>query len=371
MSSTEPTPLPNVCALIERGMAEGLHIGAQLYASIDCRPKAHLAIGEARPGVPMKLDTLVPWLSSTKPVAAVATMQLVERKLLEVDDRVAKYIPAFAAHGKADITVRNLLTHTGGFREARLPPIPASWQQAIELVCAAPSEGWIPGKQAGYHPQTSWFILGELVRLLDGRDFSEYVRVEIFEPLAMHDSWVGMPVERYRAYGDRIAILPQMARRGLVPHRFSSELGATACIPGGNGLGPLGELGIFYEMLLGRGSRAGVRILREESVDAMTARHREGLFDETFRHTIDWGLGVMLDSNRYGAETVPYGYGRHASERTFGHSGNQSSAAFADPAHRLVVAVALNGMPGELKHQQRIREINSAIYEDLGLAGTG
>jgi CubicO group peptidase (beta-lactamase class C family) len=64
---------------------------------------------------------------------------------------------------------------------------------------------------------------------------------------------------------------------------------------------------------------------------------------------------------------MPYGYGRKASPNTFGHSGNQSSCAFADPVHRLAVAWLTNGMPGERRSQQRQRAINNAIYEDLGL----
>jgi CubicO group peptidase (beta-lactamase class C family) len=65
---------------------------------------------------------------------------------------------------------------------------------------------------------------------------------------------------------------------------------------------------------------------------------------------------------------VPYGYGRHCSEETFGHSGCQSSAAFADPMYGLVAAWVFNGMPGERLHQQRAREVNTMIYEDLDLA---
>jgi len=65
---------------------------------------------------------------------------------------------------------------------------------------------------------------------------------------------------------------------------------------------------------------------------------------------------------------VPYGYGRFASDATFGHSGAQSSCAFADPEHELVVAWVTNGTPGERPHQKRHREINHAVYEYLNLA---
>jgi len=113
----------------------------------------------------------------------------------------------------------------------------------------------------------------------------------------------------------------------------------------------------------------GVRVLAPQTVEALTARHRVGMFDETFKHVIDWGLGFLVDSNLYGADTVPYGYGPHASRRAFGHSGRQSSLAFADPEQGLVVAVGVNGMPGERLHDRRMRSFTAALYENLGLAG--
>ena len=61
----------------------------------------------------------------------------------------------------------------------------------------------------------------------------------------------------------------------------------------------------------------------------------------------------------------PYGYGPLCSEGTFGHSGAQSSCAFADPAHDLVVVWICNGLPGELRHQERARAINQAVYQDI------
>ncbi len=108
-------------------------------------------------------------------------------------------------------------------------------------------------------------------------------------------------------------------------------------------------------------------MIRPQTCSAMTARHRVGLYDHTFRHEMDWGLGFILDSKRHGMETVPYRYGDHCSARTFGHSGSQSSAAFADPEHNLVIVLVFDGMPGETAHQKRMRACLNAIYEDLGI----
>ena len=124
----------------------------------------------------------------------------------------------------------------------------------------------------------------------------------------------------------------------------------------------------FQQMMLNGGELDGARLLSPQTIEAMVARHRVGMFDHTFRHVLDFGLGFIINSSMYGKETVPYGYGDHASPRAFGHSGAQSACAFADPEHRLVVAWVCNGQTSEPKHPQRQRAITNAIYEDLGLA---
>jgi CubicO group peptidase (beta-lactamase class C family) len=242
------------------------------------------------------------------------------------------------------------------------------WDDIIARICAAKLEpDWPLGLRAGYHPMTSWFILAELIGRASGIHFRDYVRSEIFLPLGMNDCWIGMPAEQYRAYGDRIAMLLDMEKPERPPYRYSLLPGATACFPGANGYGPASELAKIYEMLLGGGEPRGVRILQPSSVEQMTARQRQGMYDETFKFIMDWGLGLIINSVRYGAG-MPYGYGPHASDNTIGHGGSQSSVAFADPDHDLAVAVVTSGMPGEQKHQRRLRAVCAAIYEDLALA---
>ena len=366
------TPLPRTLDVIRRGMEQGLHVGAQLYVSLRGRIVADVAVGDARPGVPMRTDTLMLWLSSTKPVAAVAIAQLWERGLLDLDHPVARHIPEFTANGKEAVTVRHLLTHTGGFRGLLGKWEDQPWDHVIAAICAARLErGWVPGRKAGYHLGTSWYVLSELVRRLDGRPFEQYVREMIFGPLGMNDSWVGLPPERYRAYGDRIGLMHDTSKPGAVSagHALDMEQGAAQCRPGSNGHGPVRELGAFYEMMLGKGERNGVRVVSPQTAEALVAGHRVGMYDQTFRHVMDWGLGLIRNSNRYGVDTVPYGFGPHASDRAFGHSGSQSSTGFADPEQGLVVAWVCNGTPGEPRHDRRVREIDGAIYEDLGIAG--
>jgi CubicO group peptidase (beta-lactamase class C family) len=366
--------LARTSALIQQGIEQGLHLGAQLYVSQRSAVVADIAIGESRDGQPMTSDTINLWMSSVKPVAAVAIAQLWEKARLDLDDRVAQHISEFGARGKDRITIRHLLTHTAGIRAVIGMSRNDSYDQTIARICEAPLEPrWTPGRTAGYHTQTSWFILAEIVRRRDGRPLDVYVRREIFEPLGMNDSWVGMPPASYREYGRRIGFMYDTSGGEARPAPgANSEEDAAALRPASNGRGPIRELGRFYEMLLHKGSAAGPagkRILRPQTVEAIVSPHRVGMFDLTFKHQLDCALGFITNSNHYGAESVPYGYGPHAGPRTFGHSGHQSSCAFCDPDEQLVVAWVCNGMPGEERHSIRQREINAAIYEDLGQVG--
>ncbi len=301
-------------------------------------------------------------MSSVKPVAAVAIAQLWEQGKIELDRPVADYLPAFAAHGKDRITVKHVLTHTGGFRNVTARWQSADWEELVSRVCeATPESDWVLGEDAGYHIASGWVVLGELVRVLDGRRFDVYARDAVFLPLGMNDSWAGMPPEQYRRYGPRLGTMYTTETQPARPAGLDGETQAALVRPGSNGRGPARELGRFYEAL----ANGGGAILQPETVQRFTTRQRTGLHDQTFQAVLDWGYGFIIQTRVHPSRPMPYGYGCHASDRTFGHSGSQSSCGFCDPAHGLVVAWICNGMPGEQRHQARCEAINTAIYEDL------
>jgi CubicO group peptidase (beta-lactamase class C family) len=377
--------LPRTLELYEQGRENGLHIGAQIHVRKAGEVLVDLGLGDARPArdsaapVPCSVDTLMLWLSAGKPIAAAAIMQLHERALLDLDDAVINYLPQFdpspnyVGGGKSDVTIRHLLTHTCGFRFIDIGDVPTPWNEIIRRICNAPLErDWIPGERAGYHPYTSWYILGEIIARVTRTPFADYVRNEIFLRCDMPDCWFGLSPELRAQYGDRIGELVNTERRvegtpSLAPHPFSTPAGSAACAPGGSCHGPMSQLANFYGMLLNRGEWNGKRVLRHGSVELMTSRIRVGMFDETFKHVLDWGLGIIPNNRRYGLATAAYGYGRHAGEATVGHSGSQSSVAFIDAEHQLIVAIVLNGTCGEARHQKRIRPLLEALYEDLGI----
>lgn len=360
--------LPRSAAHIENGIREGLHKGVQLYASLHGEILADGGLGEAREDVPMTSDVLTFWVSAGKPLTAVAIMRLHEQGRLEIDLPVAEVIPEFAVNGKEQVTVRHLLNHTAGLRNVVIGWPNDPWEVIIRRLCKVQlQDDWVPGQRAAYDAGKSWFILGEIIRRLDGRPIEEVVRDDIMRPLGMHDSWMALPEDELLTYGERICHVYAYKPSGLKILRTHSPEVSAAPAPGASCRGPIRELGFFYEMLLNEGIREGIRILKPETTALMTQRHREGVFDETFQHTLDFGLGLIIDSNRYGVETVPYGFGKHCSERAFGHGGARSSIGFADPEFSLVVSAIANGCPPEPIHNERFRQLNTLIYEDLGL----
>src|SRR5262245_25391420 len=247
--------LDRTLEILERGIDEGLHLGAQIYVSLNGKSVCDEGVGQARFNVPKTLDSINWLLSACKPITAIAIAQLLERGKLDLDDRAASHIPQFVRGGKEAITIRHLLTHTGGFRGVGSNTAPGDWDKIIEEICAARIEpGWTPGEKAGYHLAGSWSILAEIVRRVDGRMIDRYDREEIFLPIGMNNSWLAIPPEQFRAYGDRMVTTYATDKHPPDPtHAPLSAEVAALVRPGGSGRGPMYDLGRFYEMLMNHG----------------------------------------------------------------------------------------------------------------------
>lgn len=364
---------------LEKLLRDGIgstHIGAQAIVIQKGEVITDLAVGEASSATPMNRDTLMLWMSSGKPLTAVAIAQLVELGRLELDMRVSEIIPEFAAQDKEEITIWHLLTHTCGFRSVRFRFPDDSWDDIISAICDAPLErDWRVGHDAGYHPQTSWYILAEIIQRAAGMNYSEYMHAQIFQPLGMDDAWIGMPLDRYRNYAEqgRIANMPTLA---ITTMRPTGDTGTSVeCLtqprPGGNFTAPCHQFARFYEALRCGGTLDGVTLIEPDTLKLWTHKQRRGAFDQTFRRIVDFGLGFICDSKEHltpyeDPDGIHYGYGACASPQTFGHSGYQSSAAFCDPQHDLTVCLCFNGYPGEKAHNQRLRPVLREIYRVAG-----
>lgn len=381
---------PELVKSIEAGMAVGLHLGTVVHVRRRGEVLANFAVGVSGtdPVTPLRADQRLLWLSAGKPLTAMAVGILSDRGRVSFDAPVCDFIDDFARHGKDGVTVRHLLSHTHAYRPPRLDWSRLSRAQIIEQVCdARPIEGETPGQYAAYDPQTGWYLLSEIVERVTGQALHDFVRVEVLEPLGCVKASIGMDADEWtaartsgdmavlhdttataRERADLMAAGESAATVGPPVWKGDDAERAAARNPGGGAIGTAGELASIYQCLLDGGkTQEGVSLLRRSTVEEMTERQRIGLKDHAFGQIVDWGLGFLINSRRYGATVDAYGYGEYASDGTFGHGGMQSSSAYADPEHGLAVAIIFNSLPGEPKHQRRVYEVNSALYRDLGL----
>ena len=115
---------------------------------------------------------------------------------LDLDDPVARYWPEFGRRGKDTITIRQVLQHRAGLPVAHSLPRDAlaapHWRRAVHaLELAQPS--WPPGEVPAYHILSFGFILGEVVQRVTGADLREVMRAELFGPVGLADTYLGLP----------------------------------------------------------------------------------------------------------------------------------------------------------------------------------
>ena len=194
--------------LLQAGVGDGLHPGAQLYVSVEGSAVADVSVGNATTTRAMTSDTITVWMSLTKGITAVAVAQTWEKGRIGIDDPVCAHLPDFGVRGKARLTFRHLLTHTAGIGPVDVAWSEASWEEIVarNLRCAL-REDWAPGRRARYDVANAWFVLAEVVSRKSGMAFDRYVHQEIFDPLDMPNCSLAMDPSRYQAKKDRIGLM--------------------------------------------------------------------------------------------------------------------------------------------------------------------
>ena len=325
--------------LVQAAIADKKLPGAVVLIGRGERVLYHKAIGNRAlvPAVePMSLDTMFDLASLTKVVATTTSvMMLVERGKLRLNDRVATFIPGFERYGKADITIRHLLTHMSGLRPDL--DLAEAWTGSDTAIALAVEEvpTSTPGQRFVYS-DINFFLLGDIVRRVSGQTLDRFAKQEIFDPLGMRDTMflpaAGLrpriaPTESCMPFvwpcqgGDR-----QMLR-GVVHDPTARRMGGVA---GHAGLfSTAADLAIFCRMLLGGGSYRGIRVLSPLAVEKMTSPTIGA--DPNVRG-LGWDIDSSYSSNR--GELLPVG--------SFGHTGFTGTSLWIDPATGLFVVFLSN-----------------------------
>ncbi len=324
-------------------------------------------------GNPWREDTLSFSYSTTKGVVATLIHILADRGQLDYDDPVTKYWPEFAASGKKDVSIRQLLAHQAGLYDIRNLVDDASrmleWPHMVRaLENAEPAH--FPGAASGYHALTYGWLVGELIQRITGKPLGAVLQQELAGPLALDGMFIGLPEAENRRCADlldyngsftddarrshllesAIGIGQRVDRafasirlpvrispvalalfpRGIERLDMNSPAVRAAAIPSLNGCFTARSLARMYAVLAGGGILGRVRLLSGETLRRATEIQSTG-FDRVLPGRLQWRLGYH---RALSAGTSMLG--------AFGHYGFGGSGAFADPRRNLAVAFTVN-----------------------------
>ena len=334
----------------ERGMALCVQVGGETVVDL------WAGVADKDGQQAWHSDTILNLFSCTKTFTAVTALQLVGEGKLELDVPVARYWPEFAAAGKDKVTLRHLLSHQAGLPALRqMLPAEALYDwQTMTAALAAEQPWWALGEGHGYAPITYGWLVGEVLRRVEGRGPGESIVARTATPLGL-DFHVGLADEEF----DRVAIISRgkgnfgdaAAQRLLKTMMSEPAAMSTRAFtnppsimtstnkpewrrmqqPAANGHGNARSLAGFYSGLLDG------RLLESELLAELTREHAVGE-DKTLLTRTRFGLGCMLDQPEVANAT--YGMG----PRAFGHPGAGGSIGFADPERDVAFGFVTNNL---------------------------
>jgi CubicO group peptidase (beta-lactamase class C family) len=353
----------------EKNFEQGVEVGASFSAVVggECVIDIWAGHADAEKTRPWQRDTIVNVFSTTKMMAALSTLLLVDRGGLDLDAPVASLWPEFAEQGKHEVRVRQLLSHTSGLPGWDTPisiETLYDWDQAVALL-AAQKPWWEPGTQSGYHAITHGFLLGEVVRRACGKTIGSFFREQIAEPLGA-DFHIGTAEECDARVGELIPPAGQagaensdpdsIAARAIGNPVLTGDVGnrlewRRAEIPAANGHGNARSVARIAGAVADRGSP-----LLSEATLAKAIEEQHYATDLVLGVPIRWGLGFGLTS-----KDLPLG----PNPRTFFWGGWGGSLVVIDPDAQLGFAYVMNKMSQNTLGDTRAFGPLAALYGSL------
>lgn len=269
---------------------------------------------------PMTTDTVFDMASLTKPLAtATSVMILIERGQLRLVDKVSKFFPEFAAKGKQDVTIEELLVHSSGMiPDNSLSDYENGWESAKPKICEL-SLATEPGTRFKYS-DINFILLGKIIEAVTGETEDQFTKREIYDKLGMHDTGY-LPSADLRERTETTEKRDGKWLKGEVHDPRAAKLGGVA---GHAGLFSTAEdLAIYGTMMLQHGKYAGERLLSPSMFAEMTrARDINGQ-----RRSLGWDKLSGYSRNR----------GELMSDSAFGHGGFTGTSMWIDPQMNLYV----------------------------------
>ena len=331
---------------------------------------AHEANGmqDLEDGVPMSTDTLFRIASQTKAITSLGIMMLQERGLLDINAPLSRYLPewkemqvavANSSGGytlepaRREITLRHLLTHTGGMSYGNGVAASAWAQASIQGWYFADREEPVRDTVARMaslpldaHPGEQWIygyntdILGAVIEQVSGQDLANFFAEEIFAPLGMNDTHFYLPASKrgrlatvYRPADGGVEAIP--AINGMQSQGLYDD-GPRQSFSGGAGLlSTASDYAKFLQMTLNGGELNGARLVSRKTIELMTTDH---LGEIAFQPGQGFGLGFSIATDLGLRGTL-------GSEGEYAWGGAYHSVYWVDPVEDLLVVYLTQIIP--------------------------
>ena len=354
MDSTLPARLDSI---IRVGLADGAAPGASVAVGRYGRlvyARGYGTLDYADGSSAVTPTTIYDLASLTKVVATTTSAMILEETgKLDLDRTVSSYLPELNAPDKAGITVRMLLTHSGGL-EAYAPLYSAANGSArgraeyLARINERPLQ-YPPGTQTVY---SDWdmVLMQAVLERITGTSLDNYADGHIFRQLGMIDTRF-RPDTSDRALRERIAPTSQDSLRGgrLQGTVHDANAWALGGVSGHAGLfSTARDLARFAQCLLDGGTFDQIRILAPQTIARWTSRQNDGT-----SRALGW------DTPTPGSSA-----GRYFSPRSFGHTGFTGTSLWIDPERGLFVVLLMNrvNLRGEgTRHAQLRRDVADAV----------
>ena len=296
-------------AVLEGNLASGADLGASVCATVGGETVADLWGGhaDAERTRTWEKDTIVNVYSTTKTMTALTALMLADQGVIAFEERVAHYWPEFAAAGKQDVTVAQLMSHASGLSGWKEPLAKADlydWDKCTSLL-AAQAPFWEPGTQPGYHALTQGYLVGEVIRRATGKSVGTVFRTEIAEPLGA-DFHIGLPASEDARVADLVP--PPVAVGAQAASEFQANMANNpgidvletrtrawrgAEIPAAGGTGNARSVAEVHTILANGGVAKGKRFLSEAGCRRVLECQVEGN-DLVLGIPVRFGMGFGL-----------------------------------------------------------------------------
>lgn len=377
---TEPTAqglserrLRRLAEAIAEDVRQGRYFGAVIAVARGGSLGLFEAIGSAdRAGQrPLARDSVFSLFSVTKAFTNALVFQAIEQGRLALTTPVSAVIPEFSGGLRERITFYDLLTHSSGLPSVFVPRAGMYIDRLEEIVaalCAELQSEARAGERVTYAPMAAHALMGEAVRRLDprGRRYRQIVEEELFRPLAMESSSIGVRRDLKARH-----VVPHFLEDMAVQHLGHSNLGPNGAfeeedaeMPWVGAVSTVPDLFRFAEMLRRGGELDGVRILSPAILSQATLNRTGEKPNELYMQLVapkGWapypayiGLGFFLR----GEAICPHQFGTLASPRTFGNTGYGSTIFWVDPKREMTFVCLTAGVMNEADNIARFQRLS-------------